>query len=84
MIQGQQRLECLKRKMLKNPQFKNDYISFMNKLFEKGFAEAVSEIQLKRDDRRVWYLLHDGVYHEKKVGKITVVFDVQQFLGACL
>lgn len=75
MIQGQQRLESLKRKMLKNPQFRNDYISFMNKLFEKGFAEAVPEMQLKRDDGRVWYLPHHGVYHEKKPGKIRVVFD---------
>lgn len=65
MIQGQQRLESLKKKMLKNPQFRNDYISFMNKLFEKGFAEAVPEMQLKRDDGRVWYLPHHGVYHER-------------------
>lgn len=72
MIQGQQRLESLKRKILKNPQFRNDYISFMNKLFEKGFAEAVPEMQLKRDEGRVWYLPHHGVYLEKKPGKIRV------------
>lgn len=52
MIQGQQRLERLK-KMLKNPQFRNNYISFMNKLFEKGFAQAVPGMQLKREDGRV-------------------------------
>ncbi|XP_061175604.1 uncharacterized protein LOC133184531 [Saccostrea echinata] len=75
MIQGLQRLECLKKKMLKNPQFRTDYTVFMNKLFEKDFVEPVPEMQLQRDDGRVWYLPHHGIYHTKKPGKIRVVFD---------
>ena len=34
LIQGQQRLENLKKKMMKNHQFRSDYIKFLNKLFE--------------------------------------------------
>ncbi|XP_061191695.1 uncharacterized protein LOC133199905 [Saccostrea echinata] len=75
MIQGLQRLECLKKKMLKNLQFRTDYTVFMNKLFEKDFVEPVPEMQLQRDDGRVWYLPHHGIYHTKKPGKIRVVFD---------
>ncbi|XP_052706784.1 uncharacterized protein LOC128182227 [Crassostrea angulata] len=74
MIQGQQRLESLKKKMLKNPQFRNDYISFMNKLFEKGFAEAVPEMQLKRDDGRVCLL---GVLLRFRQERIAVQGDIE-------
>jgi hypothetical protein len=41
MVQGLQRLECLKKKMLKTSQFGTDYTVFMNKLFEKDFVERV-------------------------------------------
>ncbi|XP_022335109.2 uncharacterized protein LOC111131734 [Crassostrea virginica] len=85
MIQGQQRLESLKKKMMKNHQFRSDYIKFMNKLFESDFAEPVPEMQLQRDDGRVWYLPHHAVYHAKKPGKIRVVFDCSAtFMGVSL
>ncbi|XP_062620585.1 uncharacterized protein LOC134282159 [Saccostrea cucullata] len=75
IMQGFQRLESLKKKLIRDPKVRNDYVTFMNKLFEKGYAEPVPQSQLQREDGRVWYLPHHGVYNDKKPGKIRVVFD---------
>ena len=47
----------------------------MRKIIEKGYAEPVPISQLNRNDRKVWYLPHHGIYHSKKPDKIRVVFD---------
>jgi hypothetical protein len=47
--------------MTKNPKFKDDYVAFMDNLFEKGYAEKVPECELDQDDGRVWYIPHHGV-----------------------
>ena len=73
--QGVQRLTCLKRKLQKNKRFKTDYVSFMSKLFDKGYAEIIPQDQMQRNDGKVWYLPHHGVYSVKKPDKIRVVFD---------
>ncbi len=71
---AEQRATSLKGKLKKNPAFLEDYKAFMNLLFEKGYAEEIPPEQLLRDDNRVWYIPHHGVYHPKKK-KIRVVFD---------
>jgi hypothetical protein len=48
--QGLQRLKGLKSKMTKNPKFKDDYVAFMDNLFEKGYAEKVPDCELDQDD----------------------------------
>jgi hypothetical protein len=53
----------------------DDYVAFMDNLFEKGYAEKVPDCELDQDDGRVWYIPHHGVYHPKKPNKIRVVFD---------
>lgn len=73
--QGLQRLKGLKSKMTRNPKFKDDYVAFMDNLFENGYAEKVPACELDQDDGRVWYIPHHGVYHPKKPNKIRVVFD---------
>ena len=47
----------------------------MRKIIEKGYAKTVPISQLNRNDRKVWYLPHHGIYHSKKPDKIRVVFD---------
>ena len=42
---------------------------------EKGFAEEVLDVELKRSNGAVWYLPHHGVTHPRKPGKLRVVFD---------
>lgn len=69
------RLHGLEKRMAKNPQFSEDYIAFMGKVLEKGFAEPVPKAEQPGECGKVWYLPHHGVYHPKKPGKIRVVFD---------
>ena len=71
----QLRLNSLKGKFAKNSTFRDHYSEFMRKIIEKGYAEPIPISQLNRDDRKVWYLPHHGIYHSKKPDKIRVVFD---------
>ena len=64
------RLHQLKRRFIRDPKYKQDYVSFMNEMIRAGYAERALKENLKS-----WYLPHHGVYHPKKPGKIRVVFD---------
>lgn len=48
-----QRLNSLKRKLLKNPRVKQDYLDFMNKIIERGKAEPVPSDDLDRNEGEV-------------------------------
>ncbi|KAI4884310.1 hypothetical protein NFI96_008914, partial [Prochilodus magdalenae] len=71
---AEQRALNLKKQLLKNPQFQEDYITFMNDMISKSYAVKVPNKDINRSDGRVWYIPHHGVYHPKK-HKIRVVFD---------
>lgn len=66
------RLNHLKRRLLKDETYKEHYVKFMNEVIEKGDAE---EIHDKGKEGEKWYIPHHGVYHSKKPGKLSVVFD---------
>ncbi|KAK0130515.1 hypothetical protein N1851_035257 [Merluccius polli] len=66
------RLKHLKRKLDKNSKFKEDYIRFMEGLFNDGDAERAEDELVPGN---VWYVPHHGVYHPRKPNKIRVVFD---------
>nr|XP_049585083.1 uncharacterized protein LOC125974177 isoform X2 [Syngnathus scovelli]XP_049585084.1 uncharacterized protein LOC125974177 isoform X2 [Syngnathus scovelli]XP_049585085.1 uncharacterized protein LOC125974177 isoform X2 [Syngnathus scovelli] len=51
---------------------KEQFSSFMEKLFENNHAEIASSID---DTKECWYLPFFGVYHPQKPGQIGVVFD---------
>ncbi|XP_048735788.2 uncharacterized protein LOC125651252 [Ostrea edulis] len=83
--QAYQRLKGLKKRLERDKKFKDHYVDFMSKLFEKNYAETVPEDKLDRNDGRVWYIPHHGVYHNKKPEKIRVVFDCSAtFMGSCV
>ena len=67
------RLQGLKRRMARDPKFREEYELFMDEMLEKGYAEAVPAGEQERDGH-VWYVPHHGVYHPKR-SKIRVVFD---------
>ena len=67
------RFNGLRAKMLKNDQYRKDYLKFMNDLLEKKHAERVPDDELQNE--QAWYLPHHGVYHPKKPDKLRVVFD---------
>ena len=63
------------KKLSKNDQFKEDYIRFMKHIIAKGYAR---KSKTKAASGKTWYLLHHGVYHPNKPGKIRVVFHLVQ------
>ena len=71
---AEQRALNMKKKLQRNQTFKEDYVSFMNDVINKGYAVKVPDEELKRSDGKVWFIPHHGVYHPKKQ-KIRVVFD---------
>ncbi|XP_070541303.1 uncharacterized protein [Ptychodera flava] len=80
-----QRFKGLERKLRNNPKFHADYQKFMADIIEKGYAIQVPNDELDRDDGKVWYIPHHGVYHPKKPEKIRVVFDCSaKFQGVSL
>ena len=84
-MQHYARLYQLKRRFQsrKGQKYYCDYMNFMKKLLDSGYAERVLEIpELERtttDQARtkcnVWCIPHHGVYHPKNPDKIRVVFD---------
>ena len=68
------RLQGLKRKMITNDKYRDDYKTFMADMIDKGYAEKVPE-DAEEPQGRVWYIPHHGVYHPRKPHKIRVVFD---------
>lgn len=63
---AEQRAAGLRRKLMKNKDFLEDYKGFMKSILEKGYAMEVPQDQLAHDNNRVWYVSHHGVYHPKK------------------
>ena len=69
------RLCKLQTRLENNKRYREDYITFMNELIEKNYAERVPQNELTNEDGDVWYIPHHGVYHPRKPEKIRVVFD---------
>ena len=64
------RLNQLSRRLAIDSKYKEDYVTFMQKLLEEGHA-----VQAPERYERVWYVPHHGVYHPKKAEKLRVVFS---------
>ena len=77
----EQRLEYLKRKMDRNDDYKQEYVTFMNEMITNDFCERVPFYDVNKSS---CYILHHGVYHRVKK-KIRVVLDCSaKFNGKCL
>ncbi len=64
-----------KKKMLRDSKYYSDYVDFMNKILECGYAAKVPEGGLHVNTGKVWYLPHHGIYHPHKPEKIRVIFE---------
>ena len=73
--QAEQRLKCLKKRLLSDERYRQDYVSFMNNIVNKGYATQVSDKNATASEGHVWYLPHHGVYHRQKTDSPRVVFD---------
>ena len=69
--QAERRCESVKRKMLKNNQFHQDYNEFMEKMLVNGYDERADN---QTQSERVWYIPDQAVFHPSK-GSMRVVFD---------
>ena len=72
------RLLQLKRRFLADGRYHDDYVTFMENMIEKGFAEKVKPGASSSSDtaqQNVWYIPYHGVCHPKKPTKIRVVFN---------
>nr|XP_039261216.1 uncharacterized protein LOC120337486 [Styela clava] len=79
---AEQRLEYLRRRFLKEPDFYNEYKSFVKYMIDNGYAEKVNNSG--ECDGKTWYLSHHGVRHPEKKS-LCVVFDCSaKFSGLCL
>ena len=68
---AKQRLGYLKRKIDRDDDYKQEYVTFMSDMIENDFCEKVPLFDINKPS---WYIPHHGVYHRVKK-KIRVVFD---------
>ena len=69
--QAIQRIEYVRRRMKRDPKYKEEYVSSMKKLFAAGHARKVPA---EGQNKIGWYLFHHGVRHPTKK-KFRVVMD---------
>ena len=74
-----------RKKMLRDENYRNDYVNFVNEMISRGHARKVPEDHLEVEPGKARYLPHHGIYHPKKPHKIRVVFDCSaKYEGASL
>ena len=73
--QAEQRLKNLKKRLLSDVKYRQDYANFMDTIINKGYATKVSDENASASEGHVWYLPHHGVYHRQKTDSLRVVFD---------
>ncbi len=82
-VQALQRLKQTKNRLMRDPQYRNHYVEFMQNIIDCGFAEQVPVTEL--NNQPAWYIPHHGVYHPQKQDKIRIVFDCSaQYSGKSL
>ncbi|XP_062698761.1 uncharacterized protein LOC134284192 [Aedes albopictus] len=70
------RLQCLERRMDKDPLLKENIHLQVQEYQQKGFAHLATEDELaEADPRRIWYLPLGAVYNPKKPGKVRLIWD---------
>ncbi|XP_077385858.1 uncharacterized protein LOC144023832 [Festucalex cinctus] len=66
------RFTALQRTLDRKPKMKEQFIHFMQNLFERNHAEPAPQLPKGKEH---WYLPTFGVYHPRKPDQIRVVFD---------
>ncbi|XP_062583176.1 uncharacterized protein LOC134244932 [Saccostrea cucullata] len=66
------RAKSLDRSLEKNPLKKEQFLAFMEKMFQRGHAERAPP---RAEGDECWFLPIFGVYHPRKKDQVRVVFD---------
>ncbi|XP_062557240.1 uncharacterized protein LOC134222113 [Armigeres subalbatus] len=70
------RLECLERKMDRNPTLKANIHRQLDEYQTKGYAKPATQHELEQaDPKRVWYLPLGAVVNPKKPTKVRLIWD---------
>ena len=81
------RLMSLKKRLLQDEKYRDDYCKFMDKLFLSNHAEIIENVNssdMAQAEVQRWYLPHHGVSNASKP-KLRVVFDAScKFKGTSL
>jgi len=72
---AEQRLQLLKKRLLKDEDLLAKYQTTMQQYIVKGHAWKVPKEELNLKEQPVWYLPRQPVTHPLKPGKVRVVFD---------
>ena len=72
---AEQRLQLLKKWLLKDEDLLAKYPTTMQEYIVKGHAQKVPKEELHLKEQSVWYLPHHPVTHPLKPGKVRVLFD---------
>ena len=54
-VEAVRRMAHLKQRFRKDSTFREDYTKFVTEIIQKGYARKVPEVNLNRNDGRVWY-----------------------------
>ncbi|CAH8649463.1 unnamed protein product [Schistosoma rodhaini] len=71
---AERRLECLRKRFMKDNSLLQKYQAVMNKHLSKGYIIEASKEGFDRD-AVCWYIPHHPVINPKKPGKLRIVFD---------
>ena len=83
-VQAEKRLQQLKRRFQRSPEFAAQYKTVMNDYIDKGYAVKLSEEEAARTSSLTWYLPDHGVINPNK-SNIRVVNDAAaRFEGTAL
>ncbi|XP_062707485.1 uncharacterized protein LOC134288006 [Aedes albopictus] len=75
---ARRRLECLEKRMMRNPDLKQALQTQLEDYQAKGYAHRATEEELASADiRRVWYLPLGAVVNPRKPGKIRMIWDAR-------
>ncbi|XP_054867909.1 uncharacterized protein LOC129347292 [Amphiprion ocellaris] len=66
------RLYSLQKTLRRKPKVKDQFLEFMNKIFQNNHAEVAPPLL---ENEECWYLPTFGVFHPQKPHNISVVFD---------
>ncbi|XP_055633289.1 uncharacterized protein LOC129773669 [Toxorhynchites rutilus septentrionalis] len=70
------RLECIERKMARDPAFKENIHRQIKEFIGKGYIHKATKKELESaNPRRTWYLPVGTVMNPKKPGKIRIIWD---------
>lgn len=66
------RLHSLQKTLQRKPKVKDQFLEFMDKIFQNNHAEVAPPL---KENEECWYLPTFGVFHPQKPDNIRVVFD---------